>query len=74
MVAANTRGQVAADTLVEISIEGQPPHVARWDAFVCDNADDDSLDWSAISTVIATGGTWRDGGGAAPIWSIRRAP
>jgi hypothetical protein len=63
-----------AGTLVEIAPEYEPPFVTDWDSFRRDNADDDSIDWMRMANVVAGGGTWRDGGGAAPGWSVRLAP
>jgi hypothetical protein len=65
-----------AGMLVEIAMEGEAPHVARWDAFVRDNSDDEGaseLDFLQIAIVLSIGGTWRGGGGASPLWEVRRA-
>jgi hypothetical protein len=65
---------LAPGLLVEVTQEGEAPNVVRWDSFVADNSDDDTIAWLSMATVISIGGTWRDGGGATPIWAVRRAP
>ena len=61
-------------TRVEVTIEDEPPFVVRWDRFQAENADDEGIDWPAIGAVVIEGGTWQDGGGASPYWSVRLAP
>lgn len=61
------------DRAVEIRVEGAEPFRTRWAAFVRDNVEG-GLDWAAVVGVLAAGGTWRDGGGASPGWSLRLAP